>query len=124
MIQAHSITELADKLEKSIQKAFKQQPDIETIKFGHYKVRGSKGNWYEVRLGQTDTGAYFVACLCLGSLHTGKCFHSAAAFIHHQITRLEMLEQKEKSALDVGKDAPYLKASDEKKPERVGGVRI
>lgn len=109
MLQASTIADLADKLEKSFQKALEQKPEIEVIEFGLYRVRGSKGNWYEVRIGVTSDGEYFVACLCLGSLHTGYCWHCAVAFARHQIIRYELILQKERGKVDWAK-VPYLKS--------------
>lgn len=125
MIQANSIAELTDKLSKSFEKALKVNPSIEVIEFGLYRVAGSKGNFYEVRIGKTADGKYFVACQCLGSLHGNGCVHGAKAFARHQLFRIEIGKQQlAKIESEEPEKVPYLKKTSERKAEKVGRFRI
>lgn len=126
MVKATSIRELADKLEKAFQKTLAKMPDIKVVEFGLYKVRGSTGNWYEVRVGVTVEGEYFAACPCRGNLYENGCYHGARAFAKHQIIRSELIIKKRhhpEHKIDWA-NVPYLKVSESKPVERVGGVRI
>ena len=124
MIKASSLEELESKIENARKKALKVNPRIEIIETGLYQVEGSKGNWYEVRAGRTETGEFFVACLCPGALHKEGCYHSAVAFYKHK--ELKSLEIRLRNSVTSEEilNSPYLKESSDKKPEKVGGYRI
>ena len=125
MIKGKSLAELEVKLEAGRKKALKVNPRIEVIEAGLYHVEGSKGNWYEVRCGRTESGEFFIACLCKGALHVGGCYHAAIAFYKHKhLKELELRFKKAEVSSDEILQSPYLKQSSDKNPEKLGNVRI
>lgn len=121
MITAKTIEELESKLEKGIAKAQQSNPVFEIVEFGHYRVKGSKGNFYEVRAGRQLNGDLFIACLCPGALHKGGCYHASAAFLVHTRLAQKQIDDKRKSEMD---NAPYLRQHQDKQLEKIGKVRI
>ncbi len=76
---------LTDKamLEKAILRAKKVRPHVRFISFGAYAVKGSKGNYYEVRCEKLANGEKLVSCDCKGGIAGLVCLHSVAALSLH-----------------------------------------
>lgn len=70
-------------LEKAIAKAIKIRTQVKFISFGTYSVKGTKGNFYQVRCERTATGEKQVSCECLGASKGLVCWHSACALSLH-----------------------------------------
>lgn len=117
MIQAKSLEELESLLEKAKEKAMKLDPEIHVVETGLYQVAGSKGNFYEVRAGRNTNGELFIACLCRGALEGKACYHAFVAFCKHVYLKTAELK------VDIP-NTPYLKESSDKKPDKIGSIRI
>ncbi len=70
-------------LEKAVLKAKKIRTHVKFISFGVYAVRGTKGNYYEVRCERMPSGEKLVSCDCRGGERGLVCWHSAAALSLH-----------------------------------------
>lgn len=101
MITASTIQELSQQLATASQKAFLVNPECVKVEFRHYKVKGSKGNFYDVYLGINEDKQYFVACTCRAGLEHKNCYHAACALEAHL---KEMFEQRE---VVKDSDSPY-----------------
>jgi hypothetical protein len=121
MITAKTLDELSSLLEKATKKYIKVNPYIEIVETGLYKVEGTKGNFYEVRAGRTETQEFFIACTCRGALESKPCYHAAGVFLRH--TSIKSLEIRLTKSAEM-ENAPYLKEGSDKKPETVGNIRI
>lgn len=121
MIQAKTISEMAEMLDKAQNKSDEMNPEIEIIETGLYHVKGSKGNWYEVRAGRLPNGDLFLACQCRGNLEGKICYHLPKVFnLHSKIRQLEIENQKRENE----KNPTYLPPATGKKPEKLGNIRI
>lgn len=122
MIKANSLEELETLLEKASKKADKLNPQIEIIEAGLYHVKGSKPDvWYEVRCGRTEDGQFFIACTCRGGLEGKSCYHASKAFYKHKSLKSLEIRLRGNQEMD---NAPLLKPSSEKKPEKLGDIRV
>jgi hypothetical protein len=72
-----------EQLEKAINRAKKVRPHVRFISFGVYGVKGSKGNYYEVRCEKLPGGEKLVSCDCKGGVAGLVCLHSVAALSLH-----------------------------------------
>jgi hypothetical protein len=126
MIQAISLELLKLKLASGFEKAEKLKPESRVVEFGLYEVKGSKGNWYQVRAGRTDDNQFFVACTCPGSLHNGNCYHASIAFELHTREAQKLIDaRKRQTEKHEQNNSPYLKNGSGKKPEKLSnGMRI
>jgi hypothetical protein len=70
-------------LEKAIAKAKKIRTHVKFISFGVYAVRGTKGNYYEVRCERTAEGKKSISCDCEGGRKNLVCWHSVCALSLH-----------------------------------------
>ncbi len=77
------ILENESQLERATKKARKLKPLVRVIAFGVYAVRGSQGNFYEVRCERDDDGRKIVSCNCEGGRKNLVCFHSVAGLSRH-----------------------------------------
>jgi hypothetical protein len=70
-------------LEKAVLKAKKIRTHVRFIAFGIYSVRGTKGNYYEVRCEKLPGGEKLVSCECKGGIAGLVCWHSVCALSLH-----------------------------------------
>jgi hypothetical protein len=70
-------------IEKAVLKAKKIRTHVKFISFGVYAVRGTKGNYYEVRCERMASGEKLVSCDCKGGIAGLVCWHSVAALSLH-----------------------------------------
>ena len=85
MIKEKTQDALEATLAKATTKSEDHLPAVEIIEFGFYKVEGSRGRWYDVRIGRTEDQEYFIACQCQGSLNHRACYHAARVFDVHKL---------------------------------------
>jgi hypothetical protein len=71
-----------DMLKRAMEKYKKVQPEVTTVTFGQYRVKGSKGNWYNVACYYDAHDRKVVECDC-ETFDGYVCYHSAAALIRH-----------------------------------------
>lgn len=78
-------------LDKANAKAMKLNPPLKVVGFGHYEVRGTKGDWYTVRCWseeKEDGVARFVSCTCINAgvrKADFTCYHMAPAVGVHML---------------------------------------
>ena len=109
------------------------KPKCKIVRFGQYKVQGSRGNWYDVACLRNAKGEKVVSCAC--ETRDGvACYHALVAVSIH-IVLAEQLQSpklpanvlqftpKPETAVKP-EDAPYMKPTSGKKPEKVGNYRI
>jgi hypothetical protein len=72
-----------NQLEKAILRAKKVRPHVRFISFGVYLVRGSKGNYYEVRCERMPSGEKSVSCNCRAGEKNLVCLHSVCGLSLH-----------------------------------------
>lgn len=125
MIKSKSFSELESLLEKASKKAIEVNPELHIIEFGLYQVQSSKKDkFYEVRCGRNDEGEYFIACLCLGSLHGNGCLHAAKAFIVHKaMAKVEKDKKQAQNERREQENALYAKTQPNN-VEKIGSFRI
>lgn len=128
MIKAKTLDELKQKLDKALKKAGNEFPEYRVIEPGLYEVKGSKGNWYQVRAGRTADGEFFIACLCRGSVQGYACYHSALIFVIHQREVQKVIDEREEQSKQFApNEIPYHSGGErkfQKQPEKVGNIRV
>ncbi len=77
------ILENEKQIEKAMQKARKVKPLVKKIEFGKYLVRGSEGNFYEVKCSKNPLGQKEVDCKCKGGSKGLVCYHSISVLGLH-----------------------------------------
>lgn len=71
-----------EQLQKAIQRARANHTYVKFVRFGEYMVKGSAGNFYNVRCERRD-GLKIVACECVAGQYGTVCFHAASALSLH-----------------------------------------
>ncbi len=65
-------------IERAIAKCRKVKPLVRVLGYGHFSVKGSKGDKYEVRFSGNAQGELAITCQCQGNLEHGlPCYHAA-----------------------------------------------
>lgn len=86
----------------------------------HFQVQSSGGSFYNCFAGQADDDAFWIACACQGGLNDKPCYHGFAVLEKYK-KRLGEIRRKEMD------NAPYFSGGytkNDKKPEKVGDIRI
>jgi hypothetical protein len=121
MIKNQSIEFIENFLAKSKEKALAVNPIITKVEAGLYKVSGSNGNFYEVRLGETEQHETFIACTCRAALQGNACYHAATAWETYKAEAKSETRKREHQAMD---HAPLLKINGIGKFDKIGKFSV
>jgi len=76
------ILKVIKQLQNAISKTKKLRPRVEFDRFGRYRVRGSKGDFYIVICKKSDNDYKSAECTCKGAEKDIVCYHAAALALH------------------------------------------